>query len=69
MIPLRKKLYIKRDLCEKAITYIENKRWAGSYLSKQELEKYKNLPYRKIAKIFGVSHMVVFNYLKKYRLK
>lgn len=63
------RLILKKDLCEKAINYIENKRWHGEYLSKEELEKLKHLPYRKIAKEIGVSHMVVFKYLRKYGIK
>ena len=66
---LRKKIYIKRDKCEEAIKYIESKRWQGNYLSKEELKKYKHLPYRKIAKILGVSHMAVFKYLRIHELK
>jgi len=66
---LRGRLIIKKEKCEDAIKYIENKRWMGDYLSKGELEKLKHLPYRKIAKKIGVSHTCVFNYLRKYGLK
>lgn len=66
---LRSRLIIKREKCLEAIKFIEGKRWQGDYLSKEELEKLKDLPYRKIAKKLGVSHYCVFNYLKKYGLK
>ena len=66
---LKNKLIVKRKKCEEAIDYIENKRWFGEYISKKELEKLKNLPYRKIAKEIGVSHYSVFRYLRKYGLK
>lgn len=66
---LRKRLIIKRDLCEKAIKYIENKRWQGEYLSKKELERLKYLKSsRKIAKELDVSQFSVLKYLKKYGL-
>lgn len=66
---LKNKLIIKREKCAEAISYIENKRWQGDYLSKNELKKFKNLSYRKIAKKLGVSHFSVFKYQKKYGLR
>lgn len=66
---LRGRLIIKRELCEKAINYIENKRWQRFYLSKEELVKYKKLKSsRKLAKELGVSQSSVLKYLKKYNL-
>ena len=66
---LRSKLVVKRELCEKAITYIENKRWHKFYLTKEELMKYKELKSsRKLAKELGVSQFSVLKYLKKYNL-
>ncbi len=66
---LREKLIIKKELCERAISYIENKRWQGHYLSKEELVKYKQLKSsRKLAKELGVSQFSVLKYLKKYEL-
>jgi len=69
LINLRDKLIIKKELCERAISYIENKRWQKYYLSKEELEKWKHLgSSRKIAKKLGVSQFSVLKYLKKYDL-
>ena len=69
LISLRDRLIIKKELCEKAIKYIENKRWQKYYLSKQELLKYKKLKSsRKLAKELGVSQFSVLKYLKKYGL-
>ena len=66
---LRGKLIIKKELCEKAIAYIENKRWHNFYLSKEELLKYKELKSsRKLAKELGVSQFSVLKYLKRYGL-
>lgn len=66
---LRTKLIIKKELCEKAINYIENKRWQKYYLSKGELERWKHLnSSRKIGKKLGVSQSSVLKYLKKYNL-
>ena len=66
---LRKRLIIKKELCEKAIAYIENKRWHKFYLTKDELLKYKELKSsRKLAKELGVSQFSVLKYLKKYGL-
>jgi len=66
---LKNKLIIKKELCEKAINYIENKRWQKFYLSREELIKYKKLKSsRKIAKELGVSQFSVLKYLKKYNL-
>jgi hypothetical protein len=65
---LRTRLIIKKELCEKAIKYIENKRWQGDYISKEELEKLKNFPSREIAKKIGVCQYSVLKYLKKYKL-
>ncbi len=66
---LKNKLIIKKDKCKKAISFIKNKRWLGDYISKKELEKFKNMSYRKIAKRLGISHYCVFRYLKKYGLR
>lgn len=66
---LKGKLIVKKEKCMDAIKYIENKRWMGDYISKEELEKFKHLSYRKIAKEIGVSHYCVFRYLRKYGLK
>ena len=64
---LRSRLVIKKELCEKAIFYIENKRWQKYYLSKKELGRYKKLKSsRKLAKELGVSQFSVLKYLKKY---
>jgi len=66
---LKGKLVVKKDLCEKAISYIKNKRWHNNYLSKEELIKYKELKSsRKLAKELGVSQYSVLKYLKKYEL-
>lgn len=66
---IKDKLIIKKELCEKAISYIENKRWHRYYLSKEELIKYKELKSsRKLAKELGVSQFSVLKYLKKYDL-
>ncbi|MDD5700313.1 MAG: LAGLIDADG family homing endonuclease [Candidatus Nanoarchaeia archaeon] len=66
---LRKKLIIKKEKCEEAIKYIENKRWIGNYITKEELKKFGDMPYRKIAKKLKISHYCVFRYLKKYKLR
>lgn len=64
---LKNRLIIKKQLCEEAIKYIENKRWHNYYLSKKELEKWVHLKSsRKIAKKLGVSQSSVLKYLKKY---
>ena len=66
---LKDKLIIKQKLCEKAIFYIENKRWQKYYLSKEELERWKHLgSSRKIAQKLEVSQFSVLKYLKKYDL-
>ena len=66
---LRNRLIIKKELCKKAISYIENKRWQRDYLSKKELVRYKKLKSsRKLAKELGVSQFSVLKYLKKYGL-
>ena len=66
---LKDKLIIKKELCENAISYIENKRWQKFYLSKEELVKYKKLKSsRKLAKELEVSQFSVLKYLKKYGL-
>lgn len=66
---LRTKLIIKKELCEKAINYIENKRWQKYYLSREELEKWKHLgSSRNIAMKLGVSQASVLNYLRKFNL-
>jgi len=66
---LETRLITKREKCKQAIKYIENKRWQGDYISKEELKKFGNLSYRKIAKQLGISHYCVFKYLKKYELR
>ena len=66
---IKGKLIVKEYLCIKAIDYINGKRWQGDFLSKEELQKYNGIPYRKVAKIIGVSHSSVFNYRKKYGIK
>ncbi|MEK6906531.1 MAG: LAGLIDADG family homing endonuclease [Nanoarchaeota archaeon] len=69
LINLRGKLVVKKEVCEKAIIYIENKRWQRDYLSKKELIRYKELKSsRKLAKELGVSQFSVLKYLKKYKL-
>ncbi len=66
---LENKLIIKKQLCEKSIKYIEDKRWYNFYLSKEELIKLIYLrSSRKIAKKLGVSQFSVLKYLKKYGL-
>lgn len=66
---LKNRLIIKKELCEEAIKYIENKRWQKYYISKEELEKWKHLnSSRKIGKKLGVSQSSVLKYLKKYHL-
>jgi len=66
---LKGRLVVKRELCESAISYIENKRWQKYYLSKKELMKYKKLKSsRKLAKELGVSQFSVLKYAKKYGL-
>ena len=66
---LKNKLIIKKELCEKAINYIENKRWQKFYLSREELMKYKKLKSsRRLARELGVSQFSVLKYLKKYDL-
>ena len=60
---------VKKDICEKAILYIENKRWQKYYLTKEELMKLRHLnSSRKIAIKLGVSQYSVLKYLKKYGL-
>ena len=66
---LKDKLVVKKDKCNKAIRYIKSKRWHGNYITKEELEKFGNMPYRKIAKKMKISHYCVFKYLKKYGLR
>jgi intein/homing endonuclease len=66
---LNGKLIVKNDLCIKAIEYIKNKRWHGEYISKEELKRYNGIPYRKVAKLIGVSHCSIFKYRKKFGLK
>ncbi len=64
---LKNRLIIKKQLCQDAIKYIENKRWQRNYLSKEELQKWVYLKSsRKIARKLGVSQSAVLNYLKKY---
>lgn len=66
---IRNKLIIKRELCEQAIKYIENKRWHRDYISENELKKWVYLKSsRKIARKLGVSQFSVLRYLKKYGL-
>ncbi|MDO8623271.1 MAG: LAGLIDADG family homing endonuclease [archaeon] len=66
---LKGRLIIKEELCEKAINYIENKRWQKYYLSKEELERWKHLgSSRKIAKKLGVSQFSILKYMKKFGL-
>ncbi len=66
---LKNRLIIKKDLCEKAIVYIENKRWQKDYISKEELNKFKHLcSSRKIAKEIGVSQSTILKYMKRYEL-
>ncbi len=66
---LKSRLIVKKELCEKAISYIENKRWHKYYLSKEELIKWKYLgSSRKIAKKLEVSQTSVLKYLKQYGL-
>ncbi len=60
-------LIIKKELCNKAILYIEGKRWQKDYISKDELKKLKYLESsRKIAAKLGVSQFSVLKYMKKY---
>ena len=66
---LKDKLILKKDLCEKAIKYIENKRWIGHYMSKKELEKVKHLSSRKAAKELRVSAFSIIKYSKMYNLR
>jgi hypothetical protein len=66
---IKKKLIIKQKICEEAINYIESKRWQKTYLSKEELIKWKYLnSSRKIAERLGVSQTAVLKYLKIYGL-
>jgi hypothetical protein len=66
---LKDRLFIKKELCKKAVDYIEHKRWQKDYLSKEELKKWRNLgSSRKIAKKLGVSQFSILKYLKKYDL-
>src|SRR3989338_1469247 len=66
---LENRIILKKHLGDEAIKYIENKRWIGFYLSREELEKVKNLPSRKAAKELGVSAFSILKYSKESNIK